>query len=262
MKTSVVQRWRDRRDSYRPAGEPIRTSAYEVAEFGSDTVARGFVERHHYSASYPAARFRFGLHRDAQLVGVAVFSVPVNEKSLAVFPGEPIESIELGRLVLLDDVPANGESWFVARCFEALRSKGLVGVLSLSDPMPREDVTGRRVFVGHVGTVYQALNGVYLGRATKRTLHLLPDGTVFSARAMQKVRKLERGWRYAVDMLLAFGAPQFEGLSREWLTRALAAVTRRARHPGNHRYAWALNRRDRRHLPESQPYPKFSKEAP
>lgn len=31
MITPVVQRWRARRDSYRPAGEPIRTADYEVA---------------------------------------------------------------------------------------------------------------------------------------------------------------------------------------------------------------------------------------
>lgn len=61
MITAVAQRWNDRRDSYRPAGEPIRTAAFEVAELPDDTTARGFVERHHYSASYPAARWRFGI---------------------------------------------------------------------------------------------------------------------------------------------------------------------------------------------------------
>src|SRR5262245_59609071 len=69
-------RWRNRSSSFRPAGELIRTADYDVAAIATDREAKAFVERHHYSASYPAARFRFGLYRQAELVGVAVFSVP------------------------------------------------------------------------------------------------------------------------------------------------------------------------------------------
>ena len=49
------QRWRERRDSYRPAGEVIDPRRFEVAPIPDDTTARAFVEAHHYSASYPAA---------------------------------------------------------------------------------------------------------------------------------------------------------------------------------------------------------------
>src|SRR5262245_22283895 len=113
-------RWRNRSSSFRPAGELIRTADYDVAAIATDREAKAFVERHHYSASYPAARFRFGLYRQAELVGVAVFSVPMSPAVLAGFPGGASSSVELGRFVLLDDVPANGESWFLARCFEQL----------------------------------------------------------------------------------------------------------------------------------------------
>src|SRR5262249_3474031 len=129
-----------------------------------DTTARGFVETHHYSASYPAARWRFGLYCHGRLVGAAVFSHPSNDRTLtAVFPGKPTDSVELGRLVLLDEVPGNGESWFVARCFEQLKADGILGVVSFSDPMPRARVDGPVVMPGHVGTVYQALSAAYLG---------------------------------------------------------------------------------------------------
>ncbi len=47
-----------------------------------NTLAKHFVERHHYSGSYAAARFRFGLYRRAQLVGVAIFSHSTNNKTL------------------------------------------------------------------------------------------------------------------------------------------------------------------------------------
>ncbi len=35
---------------------------------------------------------------------------------------------ELGRFVLLDSVPANGESFFLGQCFTLLRREGLAGV--------------------------------------------------------------------------------------------------------------------------------------
>jgi hypothetical protein len=84
----VTQRWRARRDSYRPVGEPIHTRLYEVAPIAIDGPAKDFVIHHHYSGSYPAARFRFGLYRHQVLVGVAVFSHPCGDRGLtSVFPG-------------------------------------------------------------------------------------------------------------------------------------------------------------------------------
>jgi hypothetical protein len=136
----------------------------------------------------------------------------------------------------------------------------LVGVVSFSDPVARATVTGEVVFLGHVGTVYQALNATYLGLGTSRTLRLLPDGRVFSARSEQKIRAQESGCRYATEILLAAGAP--EPVRGEdpgaWLRRVLPLVTRKMRHGGNHKYCWALARRDRRYLPASLPYPKLS----
>lgn len=163
------QRWRDHRDSYRPAGEVIDPHAYEVAPIADDRTPKAFVLAHHYSGSYPSARFRFGLYRGGALVGVAVYSHPCNDKVLtSVFPGQALASVELGRFVLLDDVPGNGETWFLARTFELLRAQGLAGVVSFSDPTPRATATGRVVFPGHIGTIYQAHNAVYLGRGTAR----------------------------------------------------------------------------------------------
>jgi hypothetical protein len=260
MLVEVVQRWRDRRGVYRPAREPLRTELYEVAPLASDREARLFVEQHHYLATYPAARFRFGLYEGPFLVGVAVFSVPTNDKALAVLGCNPRDAIELGRLVLLDRVPANAESWFIARCFELLRRAGLAGVISFSDPVPRAGAGGEVVFPGHLGTVYQALNAVYLGRATARTLRLLPDGTVFSDRAAQKIRGRERGWCYAVELLERHGA---EALGEQedpaaWLAGWLSRIARPLRHGGNHKYAWPFVKSCRKALPPSLAYPKLS----
>jgi hypothetical protein len=254
----ACQRWRAHRDSYRPAGEPIDARRYEVARIGNDTTPKAFVLEHHYAGSYPAARFPFGLYRDGALVGVAVFSHPMNDAVLErVFPVPAIEATELGRFVLLDDVPANGETWFLARAFELLRREGLAGVLSFSDPVPRVNAEGVRIFPGHLGTIYQAHNGVYLGRGAAQTLRLLPDGRVLSRRAISKVRARHRGWRYVVELLRRYGAAEPPaGDLNAWLDRGLARLTRTVRHAGCHRYAWPLDRRLRRHLAATAAYPK------
>jgi hypothetical protein len=254
-----TQRWRHGRAAYRPPDERIRTADYEVAPLADDTSARAFVVGHHYSGSYPAARWRFALFRRGALQGVAVFSHPCNDRVLtSVFPGRATDSVELGRFVLLDEVPGNGESWMLGRCFHFLRRKGLAGVVAFSDPCRRLDRDGVPVFGGHIGTIYQSHNGVYLGRSTPRTLTLLPDGRVFSDRAQQKVRSGERGVSYSAGQLVQSGAEppschEPDYLAR-WLREWKGRLCRTVRHRGNHRYAWPLSRHVR--LPPGQPYPK------
>lgn len=268
------QRWHKRIGSFRSPHEIINTTEYEIAECDSDKVTKAFIEEHHYSGSYPAARERFHLYRrGGALVGAAVFSHPPNEAVLRRLPCERMQGIELGRLVLLDNVPGNGESWFVARCFELLRAKGIAAVVSHSDPLPRRTVEGRLVLPGHVGNVYQALNATYGGRTEARYQWLMPDGTVFSRRAANKIRKRERGYRYAIDQLVAAGAERPLDLGQNlelWLVDSLRAIGRRVKHHGNHRYLWALDKRLRRSIASlalvdvdgnAVPYPKRLDEA-
>jgi hypothetical protein len=253
------QRWRQGRDAYRPPEEPIRTAEYDVAELPDDALAKAFVVEHHYSGSYPAARWRFGLFRRGMLQGVAVFSHPCHDRVLtSVFPGRATDSVELGRFVLLDEVPGNGETWMLGRCFRLLRREGLAGVVAFSDPCRRLNRDGVPVFGGHIGTVYQAHNGVDLGRGTPRTLTLLPDGRVLSDRAQQKVRAADRGARYAVRQLVASGAERpwswGPGALTAWLREWKGRLCRAVRHRGTHKYAWALSRCVR--MPRGLPYPK------
>lgn len=252
------QRWNNGKDRYRPAGELIQTHQYEVAPIADDKTAKAFVCKHHYSGSYPAARRRIGLYRSTALVGVAVFSQPINNKALDLFGEHATNSVELGRFVLLDSVPGNGETWFLGRCFELLRPE-FHGVLSFSDPSRRTNSQGEEVFGGHIGSIYQGHNAHYLGRSTARTLRLLPDGSVLSDRALQKIRARDRGWEYASAQLVQHGASEPSSDLREWLKEWLPRLTRPSRHAGNHRYAWQLMPRRLWSLPASQPYPKKPK---
>jgi hypothetical protein len=167
--------------------------------------------------------------------------------------------VELGRFVLLDDVPGNGETWFLARTFKMMREMGFLGIVSFSDPVQRMNRHGHLVFPGHLGIIYQAANAAYLGRSTPRTLTLLPDGQVFSDRAASKVRDCEQGVEYAVACLVRHGAtppPRTDDrfTLRLWLALWRPQLCRPLRHHGNHRYAWGLDRRVR--LPSGSHPPK------
>jgi hypothetical protein len=164
-----AQRWTERRASRRPAGELIRTAAYDVATIDSAAVGRAFVVRHHYAASASSTAHRYGLYCRGDLVGVALFGPPASMAAhRAVFPTLTIrEAVTFGRLVLLDSVPGNGESWFIARCFELLRGAGVVAVESCADPEPRTTASGGVVHRGHLGGVYMATTATTSGARTR-----------------------------------------------------------------------------------------------
>lgn len=259
MITSVTQRWRDRVGSYRPAGETIVTRQYEVARVET-AVAKAFVLCHHYLMSFPAARRCFGLYWWGQLVGVAVFCQPLRKEVLAGLPGTPQESLVLGRLVLLDEVPGNAESYFIAQCFHELQREGFVGVVSFSDPLPFTTLDGTVKHRGHIGTIYQATNGNYRGQARAEWKWVLPNGRYFQNDCKTKIRHLKEGWRYSAQLLVDFGAPPLDPSKddpAEWLNAYLPKHARKLWHPGNHDYRWTLNRRHRKHLSPSLPYPKI-----
>lgn len=225
--------------------------------------AKAFVEAHHYSRTYPAARFRFRLMLDGELAGAAVFSRPFNEDVLTnAFPliDDPDDAAELGRFVLLEHVGANAETWFLARCFERLAGK-LRGVLSFSDPVPRMSLVGEVTFPGHIGTIYQAKGATYTGLSKPSSRRLLPDGTEFSNMASGKIRRGLTGWRSCAAELVAWGADPIDpdadaGERVEWLERWRDALTRPFRHTGNHRYTWLLDRAMPRAYEPNRAYPK------
>lgn len=263
------QRWHRGREAWRPSGEIINTARYGVEEIPY-TVAKSFVEEHHYSGSYPVDRHRVGLFECANgqpstLVGVAVFSVPPQQKAITARTGLPsYQGVELGRFVLLDHVPGNGETWFLARAFvDLVRAIPTVrAVLSYSDPVPRHTAEGRVVTPGHVGTIYQAHNGMYVGRGRRRTLHIDTNGRVISPRSISKIRNDERGADGAYRRLIAAGAPRRQTGEdpRAYISRALTeGPFTQVRHPGNYAYVWGLDTATKRRLRQDLPalaYPK------
>lgn len=264
MLTEVCQRWRDQRGVYRPAREVIDPSAYEVAKMANHVDVKTFVCANHYSGSVSSPRFCYGLYWGGLLVGVAMFGMPMHKNVLTNrLPCDYLEGVELGRLVLLDMVPGNGESWMLARCFELLRREGIRGVVSFSDPHRRLASDGTIVLRGHLGVVYQSCNFLYTGQASANSILLLPDGKVFSRRCISKISTHDNGWNYSAKILERYGADPLpeDGDGKAWLTKWLPALTRAERHPGNLVYCLGLDRVTKKLLPKKvtpQPYPKFS----
>jgi hypothetical protein len=250
--TSASQRWNEKKVRYHPPGEQFDAGRVEVVPIATSD-ARSFIERHHYSRSFPASRFCVGLMAKPRLGteylgGVVVYSVPMTQQVIPALLGcEPSQGVELGRLVVLDraEVGAcNSESYFVSRANKLLRKRfsDLRGLVSYCDPLERRDVTGQLVKRSHTGVIYRAINGSLLtGRSSRRTLWLLPDGQVASERAMTKLRTGEQGRDYAEKLLRDAGAPAmgYTELPAAWLLRLKSeGFLRPLAHPGNLRFVW------------------------
>ncbi len=261
----VCQRWRDRRHSWRPTHEggfdPARYLVREVptGQFG---MAKAFVLAHHYSGSWPAVRFVYNLYditAGERLVGVLTLGIPMH---VGVLQGPfkrltpYVESLELNRLVLLDEVPANAETWFQARAFRLAAARNVKGIVAHSDPEPRQRMTPtgpELVHPGHYGTIYQAKGMEYLGRTRPRRLTVLPDASILTDRAIAKVRAAGhhagRGHAGIERRLVTYGArPRSLGEpGGEWLEEALLTIGATVMdHGGNHRYRLWIGPRARR----------------
>jgi len=268
----LSMRWHHGHTRYRPSRETINPAHYTV-ELIDESTAKAYTCREHYSHRYPPARLRVGLfHKTAstpeRLVGACVFSVPIQPAAIPAYSQQPSRSgIELGRLVLSEDVPGNGESFFIARALRLLHQAlpEIRVLIGYSDPVPRI-INGETVKRGHVGCCYAAAGFTFCGRAHPRTLVIARrNGQVLSERSLSKLRHGERGRDYVLRQLRDLGAPPL-GLHERpdaylaWVLEDTSLFLR-FRHPGNYVYLAPVGpRADRRCFrlahPQVRPYPK------
>lgn len=245
----LTQRWRNGFDSYVPARSTIDTKLFRVDRI-CPRDAKDFVVKHHYSHSFVYDIASYGLIANdiragcVGLVGVATFATASNSKSVTKYTGlQYQQGAELGRFVLLDEPQANAESWFLSRAMKMFKDEHPERkvILSYSDPHPRSTESGRVIFPGHVGTIYQASNALYAGRGTKRKLHLDIHGRAFSDRNFSKIRNREAGCERCLANL------ERATRTSRCFDESYAGFVERARrklrplsHPGNHLYLFPL----------------------
>ena len=171
----------------------VRTRTVLMLTVEKISAGRGksFVKEHHYSKGIHNGPMCYGLFDDWDLVGVCAFATPSSENVCAsVFGKDSKRSVtELHRLVLLDEVPKNSESWFIARALKSLKKDRPYynAVLSFADSTQ-----------GHLGIIYQATNAIYTGVTSKAMFYLDETGRLRHPRQngvnITKNQAISKGW--------------------------------------------------------------------
>ena len=146
-----------------------KTFANYIVEPISAKMGKDFVIEHHYSKGIHNGPMCFGLFYLGKLVGVCAFASPSSENvRSSIFGVEHKNSVtELHRLVLLDEVPKNAESFFIVRALKELKKQRpyYKAIVSFADPTQN-----------HLGIIYQATNALYCGRSAPATFFLDENG--------------------------------------------------------------------------------------
>lgn len=194
---------------------------------------RSFIEANHYSGSINGCKvsLAFALYEAGELVGAALFGA-LSTTAWKRYGKSEAEVVELRRLVCLDRMPRNTESWFIAQCLRKLKKATSYRVcVSYADPHH-----------GHVGIIYQAANWSYEGTTPADTAFRTPDGRTYHSRALRTKYKGE--YKPFVKRLRDL---QENGLLEE------------IHLPGKHIYTYLLRGRQ---PPTQNPYPKSSSTRP
>jgi hypothetical protein len=163
-----------------------------TVDWVKSSVGKSFIKEHHYSRTCHNGPMTVGLFEEGELVGVLAFATPSSENVRAsVWGADYKDSVtELHRLVVLDRMPKNTESWFIVRALRLLKERKphINGVLSFADTTE-----------GHVGTIYQATNALYCGETKGRTRFWRdPEGRLRHPRQsgvnISATEAAKRGW--------------------------------------------------------------------
>jgi hypothetical protein len=190
------------------------------------TLARTMVEKHHYLHSLPGGtRLAFGVFVESRLLGAITLGAgPFNAPSL-VARATSDDYLTLTRLWLSDDLLPNSESRCIGTVLRLLRKHTSISfLLSYADPSQ-----------GHLGTIYQATNWLYIGMSEPMPLYDLGDGKARHSRSVSH----------------AYGSHSVAHLRRHGVPVTLLPQT------AKHRYLYFLNRSwQERLMVPVLPYPK------
>lgn len=193
----------------------------------SHEAAKHAVGRWHYSRTMPASKLvRVGVWEDGRFRGAILYGVGANRHLARPFGLEITQACELVRVAL-----APGRAHPTSKC------------LAVSLRMLRRQSPGLKIVVsyadtkeGHLGTIYQATNWLYLGASTQPYLRV--KGKIEHPRSLYD--------RYGP-----------RGQSVPWLRQHVDPRAERVAMPAKLKYVWPFDPALRARLESvSQPYPK------
>jgi hypothetical protein len=206
----------------------VDTSRVSVREI-SKAVARGFVEKHHYTHKFSSTRYALGIFyreetehmffagENEQLIGCMTYGHPVSNRTVdSIVDGlELDEVLELTRLVILDGYGKNIESYSIAQSFQWMKDndKRVKVLVSYADPEQ-----------SHTGGIYRATNWIYQGCGYSK---LMPDFSLL----------LEEGglWMHSRTVGAKFGNKSVENLAKR-----IGRTFWRKEETAKHRYIYFL----------------------
>ena len=124
-------------------------------------MSKAILFRTHYLQSCPGAKWYIGLWGNGMLLGVVLYGNCSRQGTASCWSGgNKDNTIELQRFALVDQLPPNTASWFLAQSLNQLPPE-VETIVTFADPS-----------VGHMGSLYQAANFTYLGK-TGSSYHYL-----------------------------------------------------------------------------------------
>lgn len=138
---------------------------FEVREITYEET-KNMILNMYYAKRMPSISFAFGLYLENKQVGVVTYGKPASPFLMRGVLGVEHSSkvYELNRLILVDKLPRNTASFFVAKTLKRLSALNLC-IVSYSD-----------IGMNHNGYIYQALNFKFTGTTKPRTDKYVPKG--------------------------------------------------------------------------------------
>ena len=157
-------------------------------------VAKALLVRMHYLHSLPGGTcLAFGTFVGNRLLGALTWGVGPTNAHRLVEGATRDDCLTLTRLWLSDELPRNSESRTLGVAVRALRRHTSVKfIISYADPSQ-----------GHVGTIYQASNWLYIGLSKATPLYDIGDGIARHSRSLSHAygsHSIKHFARYGVDV--------------------------------------------------------------
>lgn len=181
---------------------------------------------YHYAKRVPISAVAFNVYEDGEWCGVIVYGYGANPHIAAIYDKWPGQVLELVRVAL------NGKQKITSECV-ALSLKELKKYCPLVDLV----VSYADVDQGHVGTIYQATNWIYVG--------LMNEGTrsdfIIKGKSMHPRSVGAKEWK----------------VSLEWIRTNIDKNATQNITKGKHKYIYPMNKKMRKKVKDlAQEYPK------